>query len=88
LGDFTDFALFGVITIGVRKIKKGCHAEAPEACALGIANYALTLMHGVKAFAHMVRVPHHDTLCNIFWGKFIFRTPMVITPNKGGNLKS
>jgi hypothetical protein len=55
-------ALVGVITISVRKIKKGCHAEALEACALGIANYALAFMHGGKAFARMLRVPQHDTL--------------------------
>jgi hypothetical protein len=27
--------------------KKGCHAEALEACAQGIVNYALVLIHGV-----------------------------------------
>jgi hypothetical protein len=69
-------------TIAVRKIKKGCHAEALEACALGIANYALALMHGVKAFARMLRVPQHDTLPNTCGRKFIFRTPVVTTPTK------
>ena len=44
----------GENTMDVRKIKKGCHAEAPEACPLGIADCALAVMHGVKAFAHMV----------------------------------
>jgi len=42
--------------------KKGCHAEALEACALGIANYALAIMRGVLAFARMLRVPQHDIL--------------------------
>jgi hypothetical protein len=51
--------------LGVRKIKKGCHADALEACALVIANYALAVMHSVKAFAHMLRVPQHDTLRDI-----------------------
>jgi hypothetical protein len=82
------FALVGVVTIGVRKIKKGCHAEALEACALGIADYALAVMHGVKAFAHMVREPHHDTLLNICGRKFIFRTPLVTTPAKARDAKS
>jgi hypothetical protein len=59
----TTSALVGVVTIPVRKIKKGCH-EALEACAQGIANYALALMHGVQAFARMLRVPH-DILRNI-----------------------
>ena len=53
--DTLAFASFvGNNIIGVRKIKKGCHAEALEACALGFANYALTIMHSVKAFAHML----------------------------------
>jgi hypothetical protein len=49
--------------------KKGCHAEAqacPESiegkpCAWGIANYALAVMHGVKAFALTLRVPQVDS---------------------------
>jgi len=42
--------------------KKGCHAEALEACALGIADYALAVMPGVKAFALTLRVTQDDTL--------------------------
>jgi hypothetical protein len=41
--------------------KKGCHAEALEACARGIANYALAVMRGVKALALTLRVPQGDT---------------------------
>ena len=51
----------GDTNIGNEK-RCGCHAEALEACALGISNYALTIMHGVQAFARMLRVPQHDTL--------------------------
>ena len=35
-------AIFGVITMGVRRIKKGCHAEALEAGTLGIAAFQIT----------------------------------------------
>jgi hypothetical protein len=60
----TPSAFVGVVSIGVRKIKKGCHGEVLEPCALGIVNYALKFMQGVKAFARMLRVPQHDTLRN------------------------
>jgi hypothetical protein len=43
-----------------RKIKRRSHAEALEAYALGLVNDALTVVYGVKAFAHMLRVPQHD----------------------------
>jgi len=41
--------------------KKGCHAEALEACAQGIANYELAVMHDVEAFTLTLRVPQGDT---------------------------
>jgi len=41
--------------------KKRCHEEL-EAHAHGIAGYALTLMHSVRAFALTFRVPQGDTL--------------------------
>jgi hypothetical protein len=47
------------------------HAEALEACVLGIANYALMVMHGVKASAHTLRVPQCDLYSQsqpaLFW---------------------
>jgi hypothetical protein len=58
---------------GVRKIKKGCHAEALEACALGILNYALALMQGVKAFAHHTSSASFDTLRAILCSELLFR---------------
>ena len=52
---------------------------------VGIANYALTVMHGVKAFARMLREPQHDTPYNICGKQFIFRTPIVTTPARAEN---
>jgi len=41
--------------------KKGCHGEATRTMCGGLNALPLALMHWRRAFAHMVRVPHHDS---------------------------
>jgi hypothetical protein len=54
--------VFSVATKCFGKSKRRSHAEALEACALGLVNYALTVVYVVKAFTLMLRVPQHDPL--------------------------
>jgi len=53
-------AFVGVVSTCVRKIKKGRHAEALEACGQRPIRHALPLMHSSRSPAHMLRVPQHD----------------------------
>ncbi len=70
------------------KAKKGCHAEALEACALGIVNYALAIVHNVKAFAHMLRVPQHDTPTQYLWENINLPNTCSNSTNKGNIFNS
>src|ERR1700755_1100635 len=54
---------------------------------VGIANYALAVMHGVEAFAHMLRERQHDTLRAVCLDKFNFRSSVETTPARAGHLR-
>ena len=56
------------------RFKKECHAEALERCqselvedmCVGHRELCIAIMHGVKAFARILRVPQYDTLRDIY----------------------